>query len=404
MNASGLKPPSVGALAREIRPRDVRITGIIAAIQIGGTIAAAHHETHPHSCWWASHCGTAQHLDVGAIVLLAAGPVALLARRSYPRAVLLFVLTVTLAYVTLGYAQGPNYASLVVAFISVVIAGQRAVGGVALVAGWALFLCLPWALGKTGAPSLLASLAIGAWLIVLFAGAEGLRDRRERAAERRRVREQEARRRADEERLRIARELHDVLAHNISLINVQSGVALHLMDDRPEQARTALSAINEASADALREVRSVLSVLRGDGERAPRNPTPGLAQLSELVARAATANVDISLDVRGEQRPLPASVELAAFRIVQEAVTNVVRHASAASATVQVVYGADDLVLQIDDDGSGDADVSQAGGSGIAGMRERTRALRGELEAGPIATGGFRVRARLPVVSLGGEQ
>ncbi len=311
-----------------------------------------------------------------------------------------FALGVTLVYVAFGYPQGPNYLAPLLALISAVIAGHRDEGVVALVASWVLFLCLPWALGKTGAPSVLATLALGAWLIVLFAGAEAMRGRRERAAERRRVREQETRRRADEERLRIARELHDVLAHNISLINVQSGVALHLMDERPEQARTALSAINEASADALREVRSVLGVLRGDGERAPRAPTAGLEQLSELVSRAAAAGVDISLDVQGKRRPLPASVELASFRIVQEALTNVVRHAGAASAAVRVVYGQDELNLQIDDDGNGDGMANSDGGSGIAGMRERALALHGELEAGPLPSGGFRVTARLP---LGGQ-
>ncbi len=335
-------------------------------------------------------------MDVLAIVLLVVGPIALLVRRRYPRGVLLITLVVTLAYVTIGYAQGPNYASLVFAFVGAVIAGERTLGAVVLIAGWALFLWLPWAIGNTGAPTVSAALAIGAWLVVLFAAAEGLRSRTEWAQERRRAREQEARRRADEERLRIARELHDVLAHNISLINVQSGVALHLMDERPEQARTALTAINEASADALREVRSVLGVLRGDGERAPRAPTAGLQQLDELVSRAAAAGIDISLDVRGERRALPASVELAAFRIVQEALTNVVRHAGAASASVQVVYGQDELTVQVDDDGSGNGSGDGAG-SGITGMRERALALQGELEAGAMADQGFRVRARLPI-------
>ena len=205
-----------------------------------------------------------------------------------------------------------------------------------------------------------------------------------------------ARRKADEERLRIARELHDVLAHNISLINVQSGVALHLIDEQPEQARTALEAINKASADALHEVRSALNVLRGSKEEPPRAPTAGLARLDELVSRAAAAGVGVSLEVQGDRRPLPASVDLAAFRIVQESLTNIVRHAAAGSAKVQLTYGNGDLRLQIDDDGRGPG-AQAGGGSGIAGMRERATALGGELEAGPQPTGGFRVRARLPL-------
>jgi signal transduction histidine kinase len=198
-----------------------------------------------------------------------------------------------------------------------------------------------------------------------------------------------------------------VLAHNISLINVQSGVALHLMDEKPEQARIALTAINEASADALREVRSVLGVLRGTGEKAPRAPTAGLDGLDDLVSRTTAAGVGVTLEVHGESRPLPASIDLAAFRIVQEALTNIVRHADAAAASVELTYGPDALTVQVDDDGRG-SDASRAGGkasaphaegggNGIPGMRERAAALGGTLDAGPRSSGGFRVRARIPL-------
>ena len=319
-------------------------------------------------------------------------------RRQQPRAVLAAIFAVTLLYVSLGYPQGPNYFSLVVAVVSAVRAGDRAAARVAVIAGWVLFLWVPAALGVTGVPTAVAAFAIAAWLLVLLAAAEALRGRHERAAEARRARQEEARRKADEERLRIARELHDVLAHNISLINVQSGVALHLMDDQPEQARIALEAINEASADALREVRTALNILRGSKEEPPRAPTAGLARLDELVSRAAAAGVGVSLEVQGDPRPLPASVDLAAFRIVQESLTNIVRHAEAGSAKVELTYGNGDLTLQIDDDGGGPA-AQAGGGSGIAGMRDRATALGGELEAGPQPTGGFRVRARLPLGS-----
>jgi signal transduction histidine kinase len=381
---------------REIRPRDVRIAVIVAAVQIGATIGASHRHEH-RGCWWTSTCSAPTHLDAWAIALMVLGPLALLARRRYPRGVLLVVFAVDLVYVSLGYVQGPNYASLAVAVVNAVIAGDRLAARGAVVAGWVLFLWLPAALGTAGTPSWLAALSIAAWLLVLLGAAEAIRGRQERAAEARRIREQENRRKASEERLRIARELHDVLAHNISLINVQSGVALHLIDEQPEQARTALKAINDASADALREVRSALSALRGDDEHAPRSPAAGLDGIDELVSRASAGGVEVSLRVHGDRRRLPASVELAAFRIVQESLTNVVRHAGATAANVQLTYGDHELTLQIDDDGRGGGSAN--GGSGIAGMRERAAALGGELHAGPGLKGGFRVRARIPLGS-----
>jgi signal transduction histidine kinase len=371
-----------------------------AAVQIGATLGASGHRQVPgqHGCWWASSCHTATHPNVAAVALLVVGPLALLVRRRQPRAVLAVIFAAALVYVSLGYFQGPNYFSLVVAVVTAVRAGDRVAARVAVIAGWVLFLWLPAALGVTGTPTVLAAFAIAAWLLVLLAAAEALRGRQERAAEARRSRQEDTRRRADEERLRIARELHDVLAHNISLINVRSGVALHLIDDQPEQARIALEAINEASADALREVRSVLNVLRGSTEEPPRAPTAGLARLDELVSRATAAGVGVSLEVQGDQRRLPASVDLAAFRIVQESLTNIVRHAQAGAAKVQLTYGHVDLTVQVEDDGHG-AVAQAGGGSGIAGMRERATALGGELEAGPQPTGGFRVRARLPLGS-----
>jgi signal transduction histidine kinase len=385
---------------RAVSWRDLRMAAVVALVQIGGTVgAAAHQHSHLHqSCWWAASCTVPRHLGVFAFVLLACGPLALIVRRRYPRAVLAFVFGVTLLYVALGYPQGPVYLSLVVAFVTAVLAGHRLLTRLSIVAGWALFLWLPPALGTAKTPQLLAAVALAAWLLVLLVVCEAVRGRRERMIEARRQRELRARRRADEERLRIARELHDVLAHSISLINVQSGVALHLLDEHPEQARSALSAINEASSEALREVRSVLGVLRGDGEQPPRGPTAGLASLDELVTRTRTAGVEVSLEVQGEQRPLPTSVDLAAFRIVQESLTNVVRHSGAGVATVHLDYRPDALAVEIEDDGSGPgAGADSDGGSGIPGMRERVAALGGELQAGARPQGGFQVRARLPI-------
>jgi signal transduction histidine kinase len=390
-----------------IRRSDVRLAVMCGAVQIIATVGASHHASRSHSCWWASACHPATPLDPGAYALLVLGPLALLLRRAYVRQVLVFVFAVTAVYVARGYPLGPNFLSLGLAIVSALFAGERVLGWAAVGLGWPLFLGLPWALGHSGGPNVLAALAIAAWLLVALASAEAVRGRRERFAQAKRARELQARRQADEERLRIAQELHDVLAHNISLINVQSGVALHLMDEKPEQARIALTAINEASTDALREVRSVLGVLRGTGAHAPRAPTAGLDGLDNLVSRTTAAGVGVTLEVHGERRPLPASIDLAAFRIVQEALTNIVRHAAAGVATVELTYGADELTVQVDDDGRGrsasggrreaPAPDGEGGGNGIPGMRERASALGGTLDAGPRSGGGFRVRARIPL-------
>jgi signal transduction histidine kinase len=196
--------------------------------------------------------------------------------------------------------------------------------------------------------------------------------------------------------MRIAQELHDVLAHSISLINVQAGVALALMDERPEQARTALTTIKEASKEALGEVRQVLSTLRAPGD-APRAPAPGLDRLPELLEQAAAAGLRAELTVEGERTPLPPGADLAAFRIVQEALTNIVRHSESRAARLVLVYAPGCVQVRVDDDGPAAAGGETGGGNGLVGMRERAAALGGSIEAGPRPDGGFRVDARLPL-------
>jgi signal transduction histidine kinase len=220
----------------------------------------------------------------------------------------------------------------------------------------------------------------------------------QRAEEAERTRDEAARRRAMEERLRIARELHDSLTHSISVIRVQAGVAVHLARKRGEEVPPALLAIQEASADALRELRTTLSVLRsednGDGS--------GLGQLDSLVARARAAGLPVTLTVTGAERPLPPDVDQAVYRIVQEALTNVSRHAGQACASVHLYYTPDALSVQVDDDGPGAGASAGAGlrpagpGLGLIGMRERVTALGGRLHAGPRDGGGFQVRAEFP--------
>ncbi|CAN5730667.1 sensor histidine kinase [soil metagenome] len=335
--------------------------------------------------------------DAVAFLLLAAGPAALMFRRRRPVIVLVVVLAATLGYYLIGYPRGPIFLALIVAFVGAVLAGRRAAAGIIGGVGYVSFLWLGHWLGREPSPSFGESAALGAWLVALLTMAEIARARRERAAEIALTHAEESRRRASEERLRIARELHDVLAHNISLINVQAGTALHLMDARPEQARTALTAIKQASGEALRELRSALDVLRQGHGEAPRLPASGLAQLGDLVARTEAAGLSIRVVSEGRTRPLPAGVDLAAFRIVQEALTNVTRHAGPATAMVRIVYGERNLVVQVDDDGVGAPGVAQNGGNGITGMRQRAVALGGELYAGARPEGGFRVLARLPL-------
>jgi signal transduction histidine kinase len=345
-------------------------------------------------------------LDILAYALLVAGPVSLLFRRRFPAATLTTVMAIILLYLLRGYVLGPVFLSLVVAIVAAVTAGRRAAacavtgGGVLLVGTLGLFT--PFGPFRLNYWTLGHGLAMFTWLLLVLTGAEVVRIRRERAAEVRHARAEEERRQASEERLRIARELHDVLAHNISMINVQAGVALHLMDERPEQARTALSAIKDASKEALSEVRSVLGVLRQVNESAPRSPAAGLARLDDLVARAKVAGITVRMRTTGEPRTLPAGVDLAAFRIIQEALTNVTRHAGpGVTASIRIEYGEDHLLIEVQDDGRGvPGDLPGGGGNGIPGMRERVASLGGEISTGPrTGVDGFRVQARLPVQS-----
>jgi signal transduction histidine kinase len=365
-------------------PTDVALALAAAVVQVGGTYLAGRHQADR------------EPFDVLAGLLLAAGPAALVVRRRWPVAVYLTAFSTTLAYVTLGYPRGPIFFALIASFLTAAVAGHRMVAWAVLAAGYVSFLFVDVVVLDEDGPGWVPAVSLAAWLLVLAAAGEGLRIRRDRAEEEARTRGEEARRRASDERLRIARELHDVLAHNISLINVQAGVALHLMDEQPEQARTALTAIKSASKDALGELRSVLDVLRQSEEGAPRTPTAGLRDLDRLVAGAEAAGLDVRVVTEGTPRPLPPSVDLAAFRIVQEALTNVTRHAGRARATIVLTYTGDGLTVSVDDDGHGTNGTSAGGGNGIRGMREQAAALGGELEAGPKPGGGFRVTASLP--------
>jgi signal transduction histidine kinase len=365
---------------------DVGIVVAVGLVQVLGTyMGVRYHHNGGHA------------LNALAVALLSVGTVALLARRRYPGTVLGITFGTTLAFWVLDYPRGPIFAALIVAFITALVAGRRRLAWSSVAAGYVLFLWLGALFGSQRI-TLPAAAGLAAWLLVLAGAGEMLRFRRERATARARTLEEEALRRTSEERLRIARELHDVVAHNISLINVQAGSALHLIDQQPERARTALSAIKVASKETLVELRSVLGVLRQVDEAAPRSPAPGLGRLDEIVSRATSAGLPVAVEVEGASNGLPPGVDRAAYRIVQEALTNVTRHAGPARATVRISYGERDVVLQIDDDGlGGTTNGSPSAGNGILGMRERAAALGGTVQTGPRPGGGFRVRAWLPV-------
>jgi signal transduction histidine kinase len=365
---------------------DIAIAAGVGIVQVLGTHIASSHQPERRS------------LDLLAFLLLAAGPLALIVRRRFPISVLLLASSTVLAFWVIGYARGPVFFAMIVALATVVAAGRRAVAVGVLVGGYLSFLWLRPLLGRDRSPTLGAAVGLAAWLLVLYGASELLRMRRERATEGTLLREEETRRRVSDERLRIARELHDVIAHNISLINVQSATTLHRMadDDRgTESARDALAIIKQVSQETLVELRSVLGALRQVDEAAPRAPAPTLGRLDELVDRANDAGVTARVEIDGSPRPLPSAVDLAAYRIVQEALTNVVRHATVSSATVHVVYRDTDVVVEIDDNGKPPPAVVP--GNGITGMAERAAIVGGTLQAAPRPGGGFRVRAWLPL-------
>lgn len=338
--------------------------------------------------------------------LLIAGAAALLLRRRRPVAALAGTMIPAFAYDLLDFPGGLCTIAVGIALYAVADSGHVRTGVGAIVAVVGGFLGFGVVLGRGHVIDLVTALWFGGWLVASLILGETTRSRRayleqveQRALDAERTREDEARRRAGEERIRIARELHDILAHRISMISVQSGVGAHLLDRDPDQARRALVAVNQASKEALQELRAALGLLRQVDGPEPRSPAPGLAQLDGVVASATAAGVEVRVDVSGQPRELATGVDLAAYRIVQESMTNVVRHARAATARVAIAYRRADVVIQVEDDGRGVKAGGEpaGGGNGLIGMRERATALGGDLEAGPQAGGGFRVRARLPL-------
>jgi signal transduction histidine kinase len=380
------------------QPRQWRVDALVAAAVTAVQLAA-----HYESLNWYGHHGGAANWAI--YVLLSVAGLALVWRRRYPTAVLAVSLGATLWAGALG--GGFIWIALIAAFINAAVAGKHVAAAASLLIGYLASYWPPWLIGTSGHLSAGMALGVAAWLLVLLAIAELIRIRSQRAAAQRRSQEEEYRRRASEDRVRIARDLHDVLAHNISVINVQSNTALHLMDRQPERAREALTAIHSVSKQALAELRSVLGVLREDAgpDGAPRLPGPGLALLPDLIAAARASGLDVRLSIDGDQRVLPGGPDVAAYRIVQESITNVRRHSAARAALVRVGYTAAGVAIAIEDDGpaASTAAIGRASspglGMGIAGMASRVRELGGTFAAGPLPAGGFRVAAWLPAAA-----
>jgi len=338
------------------------------------------------------HSGT--NLDLLGYALLIAGGLALAARRRAPVPVLAVTGLCAIGYQAAGF-DVPAVAYLIAVYAAV-RTGHRTI---TVVASVIVLAALPLAAMASGLHDTGEAFAQArgvlelAWLIAAGAAGEALRQAERRADEAERTREETARRRANEERLHIARELHDSLTHQISVITVQAEVAVHLARKRGEHVPEALLAIREAGREATRELRATLEALRDDD----RNQSHGLDHVPELVQQARTTGLDATLTIEGHRNDVPVAVDRTAYRIVQESLTNITRHAGAATASVRIDYRPDTLAIQVDDDGKATPDTAAVPGVGLLGMRERVTALGGHLRAEPRNEGGFTVQAELPV-------
>ncbi|MFI6763449.1 sensor histidine kinase [Micromonospora sp. NPDC050417] len=346
--------------------------------------------------------------------LLVLSGVAVVARRRWPVAVFAVTAAASLVYFGLGFPDRMACLSLFVALYTLAAYGERrrsllvAGAGIAvLTAGWLVAaadvtpdVAVGWVFFRIGASIISTTLGESVRSRRVIAA-----DAQQRAELAERAREEETRARVDAERLRIAREVHDTVAHAIAIINVQAGVTAHVLDKRPEQARDALRTIEQTSSRALQEMRAVLGVLRKDDEREPH---AGLDQVDELARKAGEAGLDVTVEQTPATAPMPSAVSGAAYRIIQESITNVIRHVGPTRVTVAIETGPDALRIRVTDEGSRHrvpVPTRAAGppstGRGIIGMRERCQLLGGDLRARARPGGGFEVVARLPLAPAG---
>ena len=340
---------------------------------------------------------------IALIALTGVHTLSLFWRRDRPWVVLVVNLVTGVAIVTLGMPMVVLGFSPLVAVYSASAAAPKPDSAWAAALGVAAFGIAEWQSGFENDNSTVISNLIGillVWLVgtMVHDRTEYVRALEARTTELQKAREELAVSAVREERIRIARELHDVVAHSLSMISVQSTAAAHVIDDKPAEARRALTAISDASHSALDEMRRLLGVLRDDGYDASRVPAPGLADLEPLLEQVRAAGPEVETSTKGEPVELPPGLDLTAYRIVQESLTNVVKHAKADRVTLTLTYAPDDLVIEVVDDGRA-RQTNGRRGLGIEGMRERAAMFGGALEAGPVPAGGYRVEARLPLRS-----
>jgi signal transduction histidine kinase len=401
----GRRQQAWARLMREYPHRfDIALALLILVATVGALISAhrmGDDPTPPSWVWLAS--------------VIACG--ALPFRRAYPWPVLVVTAAGYLVVQSFSHDVPPLIFAVVTALVTITLAGQRwaAIVAAVVITGFALLIGTLRDAEYWSHPRPLAVAALSALAIAL---ADAVRNRRayvaaveERARRAEESREQEARRRVGDERLRIARELHDVLAHHIAVINVQAGVAGHLLERQPAQAREALDHVRAAARSVLSEMQAVVTVLREPGESPdaadiPIEPVPGMSQIGALIDGFRGVGLTVETVVSGRPHALPPAVDLVAYRAVQESLTNVGKHAMNAAVTVQLDYRPDSLTVTVANAGTGQASraaghaMGSTAGFGLIGMRERVHSVGGQLRAGPTADGGFLVTITLPLDSV----
>jgi signal transduction histidine kinase len=379
--------------------RDVLGAVLLAALLLYGAIGEAYPTNRDNQI---VDGRPVPHPPVVAYSLVLIACLVLIWRRQHPWITYAVSLGTVLIYVGLGYVYGAVVIAPIIALynLATTIRPRHTawLGLITFVVFGATALAGPFQLGIVTivAFEIVAAIALGIAVGNHQAYIAAVEERAEHAE---RTRQREARRMVEAERLRIARELHDVVAHTISMINIQSRVATQVIHHPPPEGAQALQAITESSGEALRELRGILGLLRQPDDVDQTAPAPGLGQLEALVESTRQAGLPTTLVITGDNRHVPPSVDIAAYRIVQESLTNALRHAGPANATVSLEYRAADLTVTITDTGTNSAPTSATDGTGhgIIGMRERAHAVGGTLCAGPRHDGGFQVAARLPL-------
>jgi signal transduction histidine kinase len=347
--------------------------------------------------------------DKAGVVLMGVACLALLRHRANPRTVVVITTACTVTAVVMGYLLTPLLLAPIMAglYWLATLTDRRTTRVYGVGTMVAVIVAAVFTDSMDHLSLLLRTIGPFFWLMLPLAAGNMTRLRRAylqavqaRAEHAERTREEEARLRVTEERMRIARELHDVVAHHMALANAQAGTAAHLALTRPEQTQKILNDLTGTTSSALRELKAALGLLRQDGEvpgSVSLEPSPGLSRLPELVSACESAGLKVTVDTEGEPQPLSPGVDLTAYRIVQEALTNVTKHATAEAARVLLTYTGSRLLITVSNDGPSKPEAARGRGFGVMGMRERALSIGGELCAGPRPQGGFEVTTALPL-------